>query len=130
MTVNLIYSITNHTITNDEGTILVPSYACYSGNNLIGPDKNNVKSIATHDHGPLPLGLYYIGTWEMHPELGPNSAALTPDPKNNMYGRGGFYLHGPGGNDPANCSKGCIIVLHSFRLALSALKPSQILVIQ
>lgn len=68
------------------------------------PDMQGVKKI-----GPLPCGLYTFGTPLKHSNLGPFAIPLTPDPGNEMFGRGGFYMHGdttPSGD----ASEGCIIL--------------------
>lgn len=54
------------------------------------PAMQNVKSV-----GPLPVGDYTIGPPEDRPQhTGLYSLALTPWPKNVMFNRGSFYIHG------------------------------------
>jgi RHS repeat-associated protein len=62
--------------------------------------------------GPIPEGTYTIGK-EQANKLGngkvlSNSMRLTPDAGNNMYGRGGFLMHGGSWN--LTSSEGCIVV--------------------
>jgi RHS repeat-associated protein len=62
--------------------------------------------------GPIPEGKYTIGE-EQANKLGngkvlSNSMRLTPDAGNNMYGRGGFLMHGGSWN--LTSSEGCIVV--------------------
>ena len=78
--------------------------------------------------GPLPQGLYRVGPWGNHPPVGPNSAALTWIGGPNNYGRSGFFIHGPGADDPANSSEGCIVVPHDDRLRIMGLNPTTITV--
>lgn len=88
----------------------------YSGK---GPGKNN-----PDDHfkfeGPCPCGLFTIE----HPQHvepqppgdhGPYTLALTPDPKNEMFGRDGFLLHGDSKSAPGTASQGCIILPRPIR---------------
>jgi len=88
----------------------------------VNPDRvhgyNNPDAQNLHCIGPLPQGLYKIGEWGVHPELGAHSAPLT-QVSGETYGRSGFYIHGPGA-DPANSSEGCIVIPHDPRLAVEA----------
>lgn len=79
----------------------------YSGN---GADINQIADIGVRDHGPLPFGLYAIQPPCSDPKLGQYVLRLTPDPSNDMLGRGGFAIHGdnPAANETA--SEGCIIL--------------------
>jgi len=40
---------------------------------------------------------------------------LTPDPANEMYGRGGFLIHGDNGRGNQSSSEGCIILNRNIR---------------
>lgn len=78
------------------------------------PEMQNVPSI-----GPLPEGWYDLGEPVEHSHLGAYAIPLIPDPSNEMYGRGSFYLHGdttPSGN----ASEGCIIMPRLVRQAIKA----------
>lgn len=68
------------------------------------PDMEGEKGI-----GPLPKGIYTIGDKRNDPHLGIEVFPLTPDPKNFMFGRSGFYIHGANPSHPALSSDGCII---------------------
>jgi hypothetical protein len=73
------------------------------------PDMQDRKSI-----GPLPCGFYTFGQPVLQSHLGPFAIPLIPYPDNEMFGRGGFYIHGdttPGGN----ASEGCIILPRLIR---------------
>ena len=88
----------------------------------------NVRVISTKkDFGPLPEGEYIAsfdktldyknntGLWDTfrwlwnYPAWGFVATPLEPSSKNQMYGRGNFYIHG--GNSPG--SKGCIDLVKS-----------------
>lgn len=64
--------------------------------------------------GPLPVGVYKAGKVFMQSKLGPFAVELVPDASNEMFGRGGFFMHGdttPSGN----ASEGCIIMPRQVR---------------
>ena len=66
--------------------------ACgWSGNGLgkNNPDMQYVKNV-----GCLPQGLYTISAPVKDSTTGNYTLPLTPDPKNQMFGRGGFEIHG------------------------------------
>lgn len=88
----------------------------WSGHNVPGgiQGRNNPDAVSVHDVGPLPPGKYKAGQSYDSPKTGPMTIPLTPDPSNQMYGRGGFKIHGwqigtfP--NDPNNpSSDGCVM---------------------
>lgn len=68
---------------------------------------------ATHlvKQGPIPVGVYRIGIPRDTAEHGPYFIPLEPILGNEMYGRGGFGIHGerrpPA--EPGHASQGCII---------------------
>ena len=75
---------------------------------------NNSAMCNVPDVGPLPPGLYTMGTPVEHSHLGAFAIPLTPDPANEMYGRKDFYCHGdttPSGN----ASEGCVILPRDIR---------------
>jgi len=50
---------------------------------------------------------------------------LDPSPSNQMYGRGGFYIHAGKGSAPGTASTGCIVTDKSTRQTIwSALNQS------
>lgn len=69
--------------------------------------KNNPILQNVRNTGPLPCGFYQFGHAMDHPLLGPVAIPLTPDPRNEMYGRSHFYLHGD--NAEHSASLGCIV---------------------
>jgi hypothetical protein len=75
---------------------------------------NNPEFQYTPMIGPLPVGLYTMGTAVEGTHLGPLAIPLTPDANNDMRGRGDFYMHGdttPSGK----ASEGCIIMSRKTR---------------
>jgi hypothetical protein len=68
------------------------------------PSMESIKNV-----GPLPRGLYTIEDPVDNTHLGPMAFPLTPDPKNEMFGRNDFYIHGASVEHPALSSDGCII---------------------
>ena len=100
------------------GAVVATGYAGGNcGNNPEG--KNNPDMQDRPGIGPLPCGLYTLGTPVDHTHLGAYAVPLIPDPANDMMGRGDFYLHGdttPSGN----ASEGCIIMPRAIREAVVA----------
>jgi hypothetical protein len=82
-----------------------------SGYSGAEPDgKNNPDLQEVHAVGPIPRGLYTI-----HPPYdtathGPYVLPLTPDDGNEMFGRGGFLIHGDSIHNPGTASLGCIVL--------------------
>lgn len=110
------------------GTFIEQGYA--GGDQGLRPEGINAPEYQyTPDIGPLPVGLYTIGTAVEHTQLGPDAIPLTPDPSNDMRGRRGFYIHGDKIGAPGCASDGCIILSHATRLLLMASTDRQISVI-
>jgi hypothetical protein len=82
----------------------------YSGH---GPGTNKPVFQHIRNEGPIPAGLYTIGTPIDHPMLGPVAIPLSPDPSNQMFGRSHFWIHGD--NKTHDASLGCIIQQRSVR---------------
>lgn len=98
----------------------------YAGNGagLNNPDACDQKMV-----GPLPCGLYEILSAVDKPEsVGAFALPLAPDPSNEMFGRGSFYIHGdnPAMNETA--SDGCIVTSRDVR-EMIALQHTQLTVI-
>lgn len=89
----------------------------YAGN---GEGKNNPAMQHVHDVGPLPRGVYTIGQPHDTPNHGPFVLDLTPDPTNEMHGRGGFLIHGDSIRAPGTASQGCIILARAVRERIAA----------
>ena len=84
----------------------------YSGN---GEHKNVPADQNIIDKGPLPRGLYLLGTAITDPHLGPIVISLTPDSFNDMFGRSAFYIHGDSILHPGQASCGCIVLPNAAR---------------
>lgn len=93
-----------------------------------GPGKNNPDMQSVPNVGPLPVGEYMICRAAKHRRLGPVSMRLEPDPKNRMFGRSGFYIHGDCARDPGECSHGCIILPRHVREAVARYVPCLLVV--
>jgi Protein of unknown function (DUF2778) len=87
----------------------------YSGS-LSKGGKNDPSKQCEKDIGPIPQGLYTVGL--PGPGPSPYSLRLTPDPSNDMCGRGDFLIHGDSISHPGNASEGCIILSRSEREAI------------
>jgi hypothetical protein len=79
-------------------------YSGYSGH---GIGRNNPSMEAVHDVGPIPLGMYTLGTPHDSDRMGPFVMALLPV-GHDALGRTGLFLHGD--NDAHDASTGCIIL--------------------
>jgi hypothetical protein len=128
---NLNYSQTTGIMTKDDGSFVAKGWAGNDYRPKENPTrihgKNNPAMESVNSIGPLPKGAYAVGSWGNHGELGPNSASLTQT-SGDTFGRSGFFIHGPGGPDPSNCSKGCIVISHDARMAVIALRPDTVTV--
>ena len=78
----------------------------YSGH---GDGLNNPEAQSEIGVGPIPQGLYTIGTAYDDPEKGPCVMRLTPDPTNEMFDRSGFLMHGDNSKLNFTASNGCVI---------------------
>ncbi len=87
----------------------------------MGLAKNNPAMQSVANRGPLPQGIYSIGTAL---PIGPGRTGkfvlpLTPDPANQMFGRFGFYLHGDNAAENFTASDGCIVLSLTIREAIA-----------
>jgi len=91
----------------------------YSGN---GAGLNNPAMQQVHKVGPIPQGMYSIGTFFDDPEKGPIVAHLTPLPGSgtDTFGRDGFMIHGDNRAANHSASEGCIILPHPIRESIMA----------
>lgn len=95
----------------------------YSGH---GSWKNVPQAQTRRNEGPIPRGSYTIGlpfnnpTRGGHHGTGPYSIRLTPSPRNQMFGRSGFLIHGDSVRAPGTASDGCIILGVHTRHAIVA----------
>jgi RHS repeat-associated protein len=94
----------------------------YSGQNagLNNPVNQSVPGAGPNSNGgPLPQGTYTIAPQQTNvTNMGtrlPASMRLTPDPDNQMYGRGGFLFHGDNSRGDQSASEGCPIAPRNIR---------------
>lgn len=79
----------------------------YSGK---GWGKNQPATQSVPNIGPIPEGLYLIGSPRDTITHGPFVLPLTADPANRMFDRKGFLVHGDSIVNPGEASEGCIIL--------------------
>lgn len=96
----------------------------YSGT---GFGRNNPAYQETENYGPIPEGLYTIGTAHDDPVLGPCIMALHPNPATDTFKRSGFYLHGNNKNNDA--SHGCIVLGPLLRHSIASSPDTELEVI-
>lgn len=103
---------------------------------------NNPRQEGEVAKGPIPVGMWLVGTAVDHPRLGPVSIPLRPyhvrfDEKtgeatvvtdSNRLGRSGFYIHGDNAKLNQSASSGCIIMPRGIRDAIVALKVKRLFV--
>lgn len=102
---------------NKDKNLLGIGYAGYDdgdgvpepGEGKNDPSKSNVKNV-----GPLPAGRYWISLPFNSPVTGAFSLRLIPQPGNEMFGRGGFVVHGEGPVKGAS-SHGCPVLALPIR---------------
>lgn len=102
---------------------------CFMGCGYSGAPagKNNPAMQNVKDVGPIPRGKYTIGPAFDAPVQGPVTMRLAPDPANEMFGRGGFLIHGDT-EPPGFASLGCIILPHAIRAAIATNRDDELLV--
>lgn len=83
----------------------------YSGH---GEGLNNPKLQMVHNLGPIPQGVWEIGQFFDDKHLGPCVAALKPISQD-IFGRGGFFIHGDNKSVNHSGSDGCIILSRVLR---------------
>lgn len=81
----------------------------YSGH---GDGLNNPRAQAAPDVGPIPQGLWSIGSPIDTAEHGPFVLPLIPHSATDCFGRSGFLIHGDEVEHPGQhlASKGCIVL--------------------
>lgn len=91
--------------TDPTGRIIANGYSGHAAG-VDNPEDEFVPNV-----GPLPTGTYTIGAPHTPIDiLGPVAMPLTPDPKNVMHGRYGFFIHGDTAAMNHTASDGCIIL--------------------
>jgi RHS repeat-associated protein len=108
-------------------TLVSPPGVGYSGfgYGLNDPESQSVglQDNVPNNVGPIPQGEYTIGPAGPHMSWRKNnlqySMALTPAAGNNMFGRGGFLIHGGYANGSQTASSGCIILPIDVRRSIN-----------
>lgn len=119
-----IYGQRTGALVNGSASILVASGTGYAGR---GPCRNEPSAQRIKNFGPLPCGLYTIERPHDSPRTGPLTLSLTPDPRNEMFGRSAFAIHGD--NDAHDASDGCIIMSRTVRETLARSTDNVLLVV-
>lgn len=108
----IVYEIRSGRFSKDDICLNVGMPA-YSG---FGPAKNDPACTALPNVGPIPEGLYTIWPPRDSALHGPYVLALTPDPRNVMFGRDAFLIHGERIEPPpGQASRGCIVATKAVR---------------
>lgn len=109
------YNQTSGCMSDPSGAIVAVGYAgSPEGKN--NPAKQDVAMV-----GPLPQGRYTVGEPSLdHPKLGPLALPLTPHHENQMFGRGGFFIHADSITHPGAASEGCIVMPKHAREMIAA----------
>lgn len=101
-----------------KGKLIAPTgteFTAYSGH---GVGVNNPALESVHDVGPIPSGLWDIGTPFNDAQHGPYAMHLTPHSNTNTFGRDGFLCHGDSITHPGQASLGCVIAAHDVRVMI------------
>lgn len=107
------------------GAIKATGYAGH-GDGKSNPAMQNVPNV-----GPLPRGWYTVDLQPFqHPRCGAYCLRLDPDESNEMFGRGGFLIHGDSCEHPGQASHGCIVVGPETRRAIVATGESRLQVVE
>ena len=97
-----------------DGQPPLPGGPLYSGHDR---GLNNPGMEEIHGLGPIPRGLWTIGTFFDHPHLGPCVAHLMPV-DHDAHMRTGFFIHGDNEEMDHSASDGCIVAGPMIRQAI------------
>jgi Protein of unknown function (DUF2778) len=90
-------------LVDPAGKILKIGYSGRVPDGKNQPDKQNVADV-----GPIPRGWWTIGAPFTHENTGKITMRLTADESTELFGRGGFLIHGD--NKTGTASTGCIVI--------------------
>ena len=90
----------------------------YSGH---GTSINDPESEGFVGRGPIPRGLWKVGSAVTSDKMGPFCISLTPV-GHDAYHRSGFYIHGDNKPGDRSASTGCIIMPPHIRRAITDLR--------
>lgn len=95
--------------------------ALASGYSGAGTSINDPDSEGFGGRGPIPRGVWKVGTAFNSERTGPYAIPLTPV-GHDAYHRTGFQIHGDNKHGDRSASTGCIILPRSIRLAIINLR--------
>jgi hypothetical protein len=98
----------------------------YSG---FGKAKNDPSSQGLPGLGPIPRGVYLLGSLSENDDHGPLAIHLVPETGTNTLGRSGFLVHGDSKEAAGSASHGCIIMPRAVREAMIDSHDKQLVVI-
>jgi hypothetical protein len=88
----------------------------YSGKGIF---KDNPYAQIRPFQGPIPRGIYKVGTAFNSDKHGPFCLPLEPSGYNEMFGRNEFLVHGDSADHPGDASEGCVIMPRNVREAIA-----------
>lgn len=118
-----LYSQRTGELWNGEGQWLASGYSGF------GSGKNNPNLEDVRNVGPIPRGLYKIGTAYDSSRVGPCAIPLEPV-DHDCHGRCDFRAHGDSRSNPGTASKGCIILPRKIRNQICDSEDKQLKVIE
>lgn len=84
--------------------------------------QNRSESEQLKSRGPIPRGVWRIGSKFNHARLGPASIPLTPVEESKAFGRSDFWIHGDNSRGDRSASRGCIILDRKTREVIDCLR--------
>lgn len=104
-----VYEQNTGKLFSPAGTLMATGYAGGDGGKRSeGVNNHDMQSV--HNVGPLPVGMYVLGVAVEGSHLGPLAIPLIPDPGNEMFSRGSFFVHGDRADSFQSASDGCVIM--------------------
>lgn len=114
---------------SSNGTLAHNGEAIAEGYSGFEEGKNNPGAEREPGIGPIPRGMYSIGSVFDSEAHGPVVMHLSPEEGTETFGRGGFLIHGDSESHPGCASHGCIILPRSVRLQIVASDDKQLEVV-
>lgn len=106
------YSQGTGQLTDPDGRVVAVGY---SGR---GPGRNNCEKQHIKATGPIPRGLWSIGTPRDSKRVGPFSMDLLPMAGTETFGRSALMIHGDNRQANGTASSGCVILARKWRNAI------------
>lgn len=100
----------------DVRTLVATGYSGAAGH-INRAESEQLKSL-----GPIPRGVWRLGSKFNHARLGPASIPLTPVEEAKVFGRSDFWIHGDNSRKNGTASRGCIILDRKTRDTIDALR--------